>query len=121
MSRLLLPLFLVLTSFVCTAQSAVKFTDSIRRVYKIPEVGYAVVSSDSVYEMNVLGVRKINTRLKAGMGDRFRMGSNTKAITGFIAARLVKQGKLSWHTNFFDLYPEMKGAARKDEITFCFA
>lgn len=100
----------------CTAQNTKKYADSIRRSYKMPELAYAVVSADSVYECNVLGVRKINTKLAASKTDRFRLGSNTKAITGFIAALLVKEKKISWNTKFFDLFPELKAAAEKSII-----
>lgn len=97
-----------------TAKKTFSFSDNIRRVYKIPELAYGVVSADSVYEMNISGVRKIHTQLNASAADRFRIGSNTKAITGCIAALLVKQGKISWHTKFFELFPEWKNASRRE-------
>lgn len=96
-----------------SAQTEVQ-ADSIRRLYEIPELAYAVVSSDSVLEMHVLGYRRWGADYAAGPDDRFRIGSNTKAITGFIAARLVKQGELSWDTRFFDLYPELKEQSRPE-------
>ncbi len=104
----------LLTTLTVSAQNTQSFSDNIRRVYKIPELAYAVVSADSVYEMNISGVRKIHTQLNTSASDRFRIGSNTKAITGFIAAQLVKQKKISWHTKFFDLFPEWKAASRKE-------
>jgi len=97
----------------CPAQNTSAFADSVRRVYKIPELSYAVVSADDVYELHALGGRKINTEWVATLNDRFRIGSNTKAITGFIAAQLVREGKLSWDTKFFDLFPEMRAASNK--------
>lgn len=102
------------TTLTASAQNAQSFSDNIRRVYKIPELAYAVVSADSVYEMKISGVRKIHTQLNASLSDRFRIGSNTKAVTGYIAALLVKQGKISWQTKFFDLFPEWKAASRKE-------
>lgn len=99
-------------------QSTTAFADNIRKASKIPELAYAVVSSDSVYEMQVLGVRKINTQLPARFNDRFRIGSNTKAVTGMLAALLVKQGKLSWNTKFFDLLPGMKPYSRKEYYNY---
>jgi CubicO group peptidase (beta-lactamase class C family) len=63
--------------------------------------------------MRVLGYRRWGADFAAGPDDRFRIGSNTKAITGFIAARLVKQGVLSWDTRFFDLYPELKEQSQR--------
>jgi CubicO group peptidase (beta-lactamase class C family) len=105
--RRALALVLVLGAQLVPAQTG-RLADSLRRAYEIPELAYAVVSSDSVLEMHVLGIRKWGTDHMAGPDNRFRIGSNTKAITGFIAARLVKEGTLSWDTRFFDLYPELK-------------
>jgi len=106
-------LLLLLTAFAGYAQSNLAFADSIRKQYQIPELAYAVVSGDSVFEMKVLGVKKVNTELTASTNDRFRIGSNTKAITGFIAALLVKQHTINWDTKFFDLFPELKKGSNK--------
>jgi len=114
MLRLAFIFILVFIPRFANAQHKTTLADSVRRAYKIPELCYAVVSADSVYEMQALGVRKINTNLSASLEDRFRIGSNTKAITGFIAALLVKQGNISWNTRFFDLFPEMKATSRKE-------
>ncbi|MBL7712357.1 MAG: serine hydrolase [Chitinophagaceae bacterium] len=89
-------------------QATASFADSIRKQYHIPELAYAVLSSGEILEVNVSGVQKINTALTAGINDKFRIGSNTKAITGFIAAQLVHGKKISWDTRFFDLFPELK-------------
>lgn len=96
------------------SQEMVSLADSLRKAYKIPALSYAVVSADSVYEIRALGVKKINSKLHATLSDRFRIGSNTKAITGYIAAILVKEGKIKWDTRFFDLYPELKSESRKE-------
>jgi len=93
---------------LANSQSAYKFADSIRKEYHIPELGYAVVSSTQILEMQITGIKKINTFRAAEPDDRFRIGSNTKAITGFIAAQLVNQKKINWDTKFFDLFPELK-------------
>lgn len=97
-----------------SARPIKKFADSIRKAYHVPELAYAVVTADSVLELEVLGIRKAGTKLYARKEDRFRLGSNTKAVTGMIAAKLVKQGKLSWQTKFFDMFPEMKKGSRKE-------
>lgn len=90
------------------AQSMSKFVDSVRKVYHIPELNYAVVSSEKVIEIQALGYKKVNSSLKAELLDRFRIGSNTKTVTSYIATLLVKEGKIKWDTKFFDLYPELK-------------
>ena len=61
----LIIVLLVLTISYSNGQSTVAFADSIRKASHTPELAYAVVSADSVYEMQALGVRKINTKLVA--------------------------------------------------------
>jgi CubicO group peptidase (beta-lactamase class C family) len=103
---------LLFNFFSAKSQSLKAFADSIRNAYHIPELAYAVVSADTIYEMQALGYKKINSDRQAALSDKFRIGSNTKAVTGFIAALLVKQGKISWDTKFFDLFPELKAGSR---------
>jgi len=100
----------ILLAFLTNAfgQSSSSFADSIRVKYKIPELAYAVVSSDSIWEIQTLGVQRMNSDFKANINDKFRIGSNTKTITSYISAVLVKQGKIKWDTKFFDLYPKLK-------------
>jgi len=105
---------LFISALSAAAQSTKHFADSIRQQYHIPELSYAVVSADSIYEIAAMGTRKVGSQLGARLEDRFRIGSNTKAVTGFIAAQLVKENKLGWDTKFFDLFPELKQNARKD-------
>jgi len=103
---------LMIFQFV-SGQSSAAFADSIRNQYHIPEIGYAVVSSSQILEVNTVGVKKVNTLRKADLYDKFRIGSNTKAITGFIAARLVKEKKIDWDTRYLDLFPELKGKSNR--------
>ncbi|MBL7980225.1 MAG: beta-lactamase family protein [Flavobacteriales bacterium] len=98
---------------VLRAQVHAEYADSIRITRHIPELGYAVVSADSVLELHVLGTKRADRAWPAAEQDRFRIGSNTKTITALIAAQLVHQGKLSWDTRFFDLFPEMERKARR--------
>ena len=114
MNRFFALLFLLLTTLYVNAQTTFHFADSIRIKYQIPEIAFAVVSADSVFELQVLGVQRANTDYKAKYNDRFHIGSNTKAITAFIAALLVENKQITWDTRFFDLFPELKRKSRKD-------
>lgn len=107
-----LPLLLIFS--VARAQTVTGLADSIRIKYKIPELAFAVVSADTVFEYGIIGVQRINTTLKARADDRFHIGSNTKAITSFIAALLVEQGKVTWDKKFLELFPELKLKSRKE-------
>ena len=97
-----------------TAQNLTDIAETIRIKSKIPEIAFAVVSSDSILEMQVLGKQRINSDFSAQQTDKFHIGSNTKAITSFIAALLVKDNKIRWNTKFFELFPELKAKSKKD-------
>lgn len=109
-------LFLFLNTFYGQKNSS--FADSIRIKYKIPELAYAVVSSDSVFEIDALGYQRYNSSYKAKIDDKFRLGSITKTVTSYIATLLVKEGKIKWDTKFFDLYPELKAKSNPETYNF---
>lgn len=89
-------------------QKTIEFADSIRIAFNIPELSYAVVDSKSTKEIAALGKHSIALSDKANLNDRFHLGSNTKAMTGFVIAKYVEAGKLGWSTKFFDLFPKWK-------------
>jgi D-alanyl-D-alanine carboxypeptidase len=96
------------------AQQLKKSADSLRQAGEIPELSYAIFSSDSVLTSNTLGFHSStlkNERTKALPSDYMHLGSNTKAITGLIAAYLVEQRQISWTAKFFALFPEWKAVA----------
>jgi CubicO group peptidase (beta-lactamase class C family) len=118
MNRLFSILILLSFSTTTFGQLNGSFADSIRLEYKIPELAYAVVSSDSIFEIQTLGVQRVNSKFKANINDKFRIGSNTKTVTSYISAVLVKQGKIQWDTKFFDLYPELKAQSNSAYYDF---
>lgn len=109
-------LLIVLTNLTIGArsQSLVAFADSIRKVYNVPALAYAVVKSDDIPTIGVVGVRRVNTNYTAKITDRFHIGSNTKGITAFIAAQLVNEGKIKWETKFLELFPELRPKKIRD-------
>lgn len=106
--RLLSKIFFLSISIALYGQKTAQFSDSIRKVYHIPEMSYAVIDSKSTLEIAALGKHSIDLPDKATLNDRFHIGSNTKAMTAFIIAKYVEKGKLKWTTPFFDLFPEWK-------------
>jgi len=93
-------------------QQTVKYADSIRIKFQIPEIAYAVIDAKRVFEIAALGKHSINLPDTASLNDRFHIGSNTKAMTAFIIANYVERGKLQWSTQFFDLFPEWKKTSK---------
>ncbi|PWV51671.1 serine hydrolase [Chitinophaga sp. S165] len=111
MKRFLLPLLLAITN-LSYSQNIRSFADSVRQQYNVPELAFAVISSDSVLECHTLGIKRANTDYAAQQGDRFHIGSNTKAITAFIAALLVQEKKIEWNTTILTLFPELRWRTR---------
>ena len=86
--------------------------DSIRTFFNIPAIAFGVVSDDSVFLQEAIGVRQINTNDSVTINDKFHIGSNAKALTSFIAGNLVDNEIISWDTKFFELFPELKTTSK---------
>jgi len=79
--------------------------DSVRRKHNIPAMGAIVFRADTILARGIAGVRSSNSPAPVEEGDRFQLGSNTKAITATLLATLVEEGKLSWATTLADVFP----------------
>lgn len=106
-------LFLITIFFfkISSAQNLKKMADSIIAKNEIPEMTFAVVTKDSILIQKTIGHHKITEvqeKQNETSKDLFHLGSNTKAITSFVAAYLVEKKKIKWDTKFFDLFPELK-------------
>lgn len=110
MERRLIIILLVFIVKITSAQSIEVIADSIMLKNNIPEMTFAVVTKDSILVQKTLGHHKItelNQKPTAKPSDLFHLGSNTKAITGFISAFLVEHKKIKWNTKFFELFPAL--------------
>ena len=104
-------LFTIITT-VCFGQKTIQFADSIRKIYNIPEINYALIDSKNTLEIVAIGKHSSELSDTATLKDRFHIGSNSKAMTAFIIAKYVEKRKLKWTTKFFDLFPEWKGNSK---------
>ena len=86
----------------------------IKNEFNIPALGAIILSSSSIIDKAIIGVRSIESNEETTFEDNFHLGSNTKAITGFISGKLAEDGKIGWDTKFFDLFPELKESSRED-------
>jgi len=83
-----------------------------REEYGIPGIAAVVLTSESILAIGVDGLRKLGAPDSVRVDDRFHIGSNTKAITGFVAAVLVERGLIDWDSRIIDVFPEFAEAAR---------
>lgn len=92
----------------------IEILDKAKKEFNIPALCVIILKSDTIIDKAVIGVRNINSNETATFDNSFHLGSNTKAFTSFIAGKLVDEGKISWNTKYFDLFPELKSVSRKE-------
>ncbi|MFK8101287.1 MAG: serine hydrolase domain-containing protein [Saprospiraceae bacterium] len=76
--------------------------------YQMPGLSVVVVDKAKILGLAAKGKRKQTAEGKLTVTDRMHLGSNTKAMTGFLAAQLVAEGKIKWETKVLDLFPNWK-------------
>lgn len=65
----------------------------------------AIVRPDGLAWSGVRGVRRFGGSDPVSIRDRWHLGSNTKAMTAALFARLVEQGKARWDAPLAELFP----------------
>jgi D-alanyl-D-alanine carboxypeptidase len=83
-----------------------------REQYGIPGAAAVIVTSESILSVAVDGVRKLGEPDSIQIDDRFHIGSNTKAMTGFVAGVLVEKGLINWNTRILDVFPEFAASSK---------
>lgn len=79
----------------------------IRTKHGLPAMAGAIVTGDGRVAVGVTGVRKAGNGIAVTVDDQWHLGSDTKAMTAVVIARLVEQGRLSWDTKLADVFPEL--------------
>ncbi len=87
--------------------------DSVAKVNQVVGLSYTVVSGEKELDAGVWGNRRVGENDAIQLSDRFHIGSNTKAFTAFLAAKMVEEKKITWETKFFDIFPELKINAKE--------
>ena len=90
------------------------WTQAVMKEYEIPGMVISVFSGDSLYNIAAEGVRRIGTNDLITKYDKFHIGSCGKAITGFIAGRLVEKDLISWDTKVLEIFPELENISRPE-------
>lgn len=77
----------------------------------LPALAAVVVHAEGVPAVEAVGVRRLGAPERVQAGSLFHLGSNTKAMTAALAARLVEQGRLGWESRLVDALPELAPVA----------
>ncbi len=92
--------------------------EGVRKDYGLPGLSVAVSCHPGDAKEWVAGVRRQGNTVKVQRGDRWHIGSNTKALTTTMIGKLVEEGLIDWDTSIWELthgprnlFPELKGIA----------
>ena len=80
----------------------------VLRRHDVPAIAVAVVNESGIVASGAAGVRERGRPEQISLSDRFHLGSNTKAMTATLCARLVEKGILRWDTKLIDVSPALK-------------
>ncbi|MEO8620116.1 MAG: serine hydrolase [bacterium] len=95
-----------------------RIIDSVRQVFNLPALGGAIVTrSGGMIAVGVGGVRRWGTNTPVTLDDKWHLGSDTKTMTGLLAAITVKAGRVAWTDRMTARYPELAPIARPEFAT----
>ena len=79
----------------------------------------SIKDGDTERESGFAGLRRIGSTDALNGRESFIIGSNTKAMTAVVAARLIERGVLRWDSTIGEAIPELQPSMRADyrEVT----
>ncbi len=80
----------------------------------VPALGMLVIRDGAVVDQGVRGVRSMDAPASATLDDRWNLGSDGKAMTATMVARLVERGLLRWDSPLSEMLPELAADMRPE-------
>ncbi len=81
---------------------------------KAPGAGLLIIQDYGIVDEAVSGVRSLSDPTPVSRSDVWNIGSDGKAMTAAMIARLVDRGVLSWEATIGGVLPDMAGAMRPE-------
>lgn len=88
--------------------------EAVRTKHDLPAMGVVIVRSSGAALIEVVGVRKRGSDVKATREDCFHLGSDTKPLTALLVAALVAEKKLAYDSKLETLLPDLAKKMHKD-------
>ena len=84
------------------------FDEALDAAFRIgpPALGGGVLTPDGLIWSGVRGMRRADSDEAVTIDDRWHLGSNTKAMTAAVFARLVEQGRTHWGLTLGEAFPD---------------
>lgn len=90
--------------------------EAVRDQYGLPALAAVLVHGGEVLEMAAAGRRAVGYNEGVTAGDRWHIGSLTKAMTATLAALLVERDVISWDTTVGAVFPDLVGSMRPEYV-----
>lgn len=82
--------------------------EALRAEHDVPAMGAAILKDGVIVDLAVAGTVSADSDEPVSADDAWHIGSDTKAMTATLAARLVEQGKIGWDTTIAEALPDME-------------
>lgn len=106
--KILVSLFIGLIILNSRASGNVEsLMESLGDKYKLPGIGVAYIKNERLGLLETVGIKSIESRERLSSRDRFHLGSQTKAMTAMLIAKLVDQGRISYDSKISEFLPEI--------------
>jgi CubicO group peptidase (beta-lactamase class C family) len=93
----------------------------VRREFDLPALAALAIREGRIIAQGAVGERKLGSGKAVTIHDKFHLGSITKPMTATLAARLVEQGKLRWHTTLGEAIPDATNRLHREFLSVTLA
>ncbi len=118
MKKLLLTFALTLPLVSFTQELSEELQTQIKQTqqeFQIPAIAVSLITPDSIFSF-VNGKVQLGKKERIAKDAKFHLGSNTKAITSFLAKRMAEQKQIDFNSRFFDFFPELEADAQPEYL-----
>ena len=113
----LVVLFPLLAAAAPAPRTAAALASEVLQNHSIPAVGIVLIRHGRVADEAVGGIRARDNPVPVRKSDLWHIGSDEKAMTATMIARLVERGILAWHTPLYRLIPEVPMRAEYRDVS----
>lgn len=100
-----------------TATDLAPMLEEIRGASGLPALGAAVIDSKGLVAIGVTGTRKLGGTVAVTRADPWHLGSDTKAMTATLVARLAEKGETKLDATVAQLFPGATVHERYRDVT----
>ncbi len=89
-------------------QSLDTFACRIKEYYQLPAIGIGTIDKNGNRTIAVTGKNKTANGSPVNALSKFQIASCTKTFTALLVALMVSEGKITWETTLYEIFPEFE-------------